>query len=194
MAEASNGLRNALARAKSGAVAISEMQAADIMTALSDEQKVSLAAALAASTPTASQSAGQDPAPEDEEDPDMPDSEEQIAAARADERQRFTTVMASDHYIGREGLAATLLASDKMTADEIVTALAAAPKAAAEPAESAGDPEAAARAEMQAAIAATGNSSVDAGGADAASKATKSKAASEAWDRVYADLHPKSAN
>ncbi len=76
---------------------------------------------------------------------------EATAKAKADERARFAAVMASDEYQGRESLAATLLANDKLSADEIVTALAAAPKAAApaapEPAADADDDKA--RAEMR---------------------------------------------
>lgn len=57
-----------------------------------------------------------------------------IAAARAEgfsaATARANTVLASEHYAGREALATTLLANDKLAADEIITALAAAPKAA----------------------------------------------------------------
>lgn len=77
-----------------------------------------------------------------------------IAAARAEgfaeASARANTVLASEHYAGREALATTLLANDKLSADEIVTALAAAPKAAAPvaPANAEEDDEAA-RAEMR---------------------------------------------
>lgn len=43
------------------------------------------------------------------------------------ERARFAAVMASDHFVGREALAASLLASD-LTSDQIVASLEKAPK------------------------------------------------------------------
>lgn len=75
-----------------------------------------------------------------------------VAAARAEgfaeANARASTVIGSEHYAGREALAATLLANDKMSADEIVTALAAAPGAAPAAATTENDDEAA-RAEMR---------------------------------------------
>lgn len=91
------------------------------------------------------------------EKPYMTESEANaaIAAARAEgfaeANARATTVLASEHYVGRENLATTMLANEKLSADEIVTMLAAAPKAAApaasEPAADADDEKA--RAEMR---------------------------------------------
>ncbi len=54
------------------------------------------------------------------------------ADARADERKRFSTVQASEHYQGREALAHKMLAETDMTGDQIVSMLETAPKAAAE--------------------------------------------------------------
>lgn len=51
---------------------------------------------------------------------------EGFAAANA----RFNAVLASDEYTGRETLAKTLLSNDKLNAEEIIGALATAPKAA----------------------------------------------------------------
>lgn len=74
-----------------------------------------------------------------------------IAAARAEgfaeANARANTVIGSEHYAGRETLAATMLANDKLSADEIVTMLAAAPKAAS-PASAEADDDAA-RADMR---------------------------------------------
>jgi len=58
-----------------------------------------------------------------------------IAAARdegfAEAQARANAVIGSEHYAGREALATTMLANDKLSGDEIVTMLAAAPKASA---------------------------------------------------------------
>jgi hypothetical protein len=73
--------------------------------------------------------------------------------AKADERARFSAVMASEHYQGREKLAATLLQQDGMSADAIIEALSAAPAPSAAPAK-ADDDDSSARAEMQSRLAA----------------------------------------
>lgn len=90
------------------------------------------------------------------EKPYMTESEANaaIAAARAEgfaeATARANTVLGSEHYAGREALATTMLANDKLSADEIVTMLAAAPKAAAPAAPvSAEADEDTARAEMR---------------------------------------------
>ena len=113
------------------------------------------------------------------------DNQAAIDTARAEAtttaNARFSTVLASEHYAGREALARNLLASD-LTADAIVTALAAsnpAPVAAA----AAVDPDAAARAEMKRALAESGNSNVDANAGGKAPDAAQ--AASASWDRTY---------
>lgn len=76
-----------------------------------------------------------------------------IAAARAEgfaeATARANTVLGSEHYAGREALATTMLANDKLSADEIVTMLAAAPKAATPIAGGAEADDEAARAEMR---------------------------------------------
>lgn len=112
--------------------------------------------------------------------------------ARAAERSRFSTVLASEHYAGREALASNLLAKDALSAEDIVAALETAPKTAATPAAVEPDPaaaaaaaEAAARAEMQAAIDATGNSDID---ADAGGKPSDAANATAVWDRVIARM------
>lgn len=111
-----------------------------------------------------------------------------VAAARAEAtttaNARFSTVLASEHYAGREALAKNLLASD-LTADAIVAALAAsnpAPVAAA-----ATDPDAAARAEMRSALDETSNSNVD---ANAGGKPAAEADSGAVWDRAIASLNP----
>ena len=146
MTVAQQGLRQALARGASGNVlAIAEMKTEDLLSGMSDEQKAELAASLAASAPTPA-AASMEPGEDDPKcskcgDPmkdgkckkcstdasaDAAAKDDPVAAARAEERARFNAVMSSEHYKGRESLAATLLANDKLSADEIVTALASA--------------------------------------------------------------------
>jgi hypothetical protein len=158
MTEASTGLRKALARGqKVTAEALAALSNEELIAGLSADQKAAVAAAHAAE---AEPSASDD---EDEDDTDAPSmgdkkkskdkekdymDDKAIAEAKAEERARFGAVMASEHYQGREKLAATLLANDKMSADEIITALAAAAPAAPAKADD-GDDDAAARAAMR---------------------------------------------
>jgi signal peptide peptidase SppA len=51
------------------------------------------------------------------------------ADARAEERKRFATVQASEHYAGREALASKFLNETEMSAEQIVSFLADSPKA-----------------------------------------------------------------
>lgn len=101
-----------------------------------------------------------------------PTTEDAIAKARQEARAeanaRFTSVLASDHYAGREALAQTLLGNDKLSADEIVAALAAAPKAAPAPTTDADDE--AARAEMRNSLAAEQPASTAEAGDDPTTK------------------------
>jgi hypothetical protein len=69
---------------------------------------------------------------DEKEEPNMTDTtnDAAIAAARAEGRNeanaRWNTVLASEHYAGREQIAAQLLSNDAMTAEAIIAALAAA--------------------------------------------------------------------
>ncbi len=147
MTVAQQGLRQALARGASGNVlAIAEMKTEDLLAGMSDEQKAELAASLAAPASKPEAAASMEPGEDDPKcskcgDPmkdgkckkcstdasaDAAAKDDPVAAARAEERARFNAVMSSEHYKGRESLAATLLANDKLSADEIVTALASA--------------------------------------------------------------------
>jgi hypothetical protein len=152
----------------------------------------------------------QDPTrPEDEEDEpetatkprskpakDKDMTEEELLAVKAEARaegfkaatERSNTVLASEHYQGREALAKSLLATD-LSAEQIVTSLAAAPKI--EPAAVAADPEAgddAARAEMREAITQNRNSAIEPGQGDGAK--SKEQAAASVWDTAIANEFP----
>lgn len=162
MTEASTGLRKALAR-KAG---VSQLSTEELLAQLSDEQKAGLAASLnpAANAGDKPKKASDD---EDEDDIETEDDgtkkpkskkkddeymDDKASAAKA-ATDRSLAVMASEHFAGREKLAATLLGSS-MSADEIVTALAAAPKGATPSTDSESDDDAKARADMRAKLAA----------------------------------------
>lgn len=110
---------------------------------------------------------------------------------------RWSTVMASTEYPGRETLAHKLLGSD-MAAEAIVDTLSAAPKAvtqtaAADPAALQAASEEAACKEMKAAIeAGAGNSTVDASSAGSGKGAEASHDA--LWAKAIARVSPKPAN
>lgn len=132
----------------------------------------------------------------------MPTEEEMKAAITTAEQkgrdeatqaatQRMTTVFASEHYAGREPLAAKLLGKS-LSAEDIIDLLADAPKAApvaltaeqiAAAAEAA---EVAAREEMARTLAETGNSNIDAnGGQGGASKPDTKAEADTVWGHAY---------
>lgn len=107
-----------------------------------------------------------------------------VAQAVAAERTRNSTVLASEHYAGREKLAASLLSTD-LSADQIVAALAAAGvPASAERV----DTDASARAEMREAIDETQNSALDASASGAGGTETKDYAS--VWDGAIAANNP----
>lgn len=183
MTEASAGLRKALAR-KAG---VSKMKIDELLAEMSDEQKTALAAALA---PVAG---AKDMPPkmhgEDEEDEsemgDKPksknDDEEYMdedAKAKA-ATERAVAVLSHEHVQGRMDVAKGLLANEKLSADEIISVLAAAapPKPA--------DPEAAARDEMKAVLKETGAPEIEANNGGSVPSAGGS---ASIWDKTYAKL------
>lgn len=183
MTEASTGLRKALAR-KAG---VSKLTTAELLAEMTEEQKAELAASLApANAPAPAASASDD---EDEDDMEMGDGEKKPKSKKKDDEymdedakakaatERAVAVMSSEHVAGRTKLAADLLANDKLSADEIISILAASAPAA--PA----DPEAAARAEMQDALAEAGNYEIEAN--DRVSISTDASAAN-VWDGAIA--------
>ncbi len=118
------------------------------------------------------------------------------ADARAEgvkaERDRFTAVLASEHYQGRDAVAHKMLGKD-MSAEDIIDVLATAPVATAtlEADAEKPDAEAAARAEMKAAIKATGNSGIDTNGSG--NPDTKLTSA-QVWDAAIANINPNPAS
>lgn len=98
----------------------------------------------------------------------------------AQANERFSAVIASEHYAGREQLAHKLLGNASLGADDIIDVLQAAEK---KPEADAGasDPEAAALSEMQAAINETGNSNADADGGGLGAAKSNPQAV---WDNI----------
>lgn len=198
MTEASAGLRKALARG----AGVSKMTPAELLAQMSDDQKAALAATLApaaASAPAPVAAAGDMPpkkGEDDDDDADMGDGEKKSkpkdkkdddymegdqaeAGAKANGgRDVALAVMASEHFAGREKLAATLLANDKLSADEIIAILSASGTT------TTTDPEDAARADMKAALAAAGKSGIEANDGGTVTPG----AAASVWDKSYAKL------
>lgn len=102
--------------------------------------------------------------------------------------ERMNAVFASEHYAGRETLAAKMLAKPGLEAKDIIDLLADAPKTAAPAAAEGNDAELreaaekAGREQMKAAIEETGNSDIDTGSAP---KADTKKAHGDAWAKAY---------
>lgn len=200
MTTAQNGLAKALARGSSGEViALAELPVADLLASLSDEQKAEISASL---SPPAPKSAAAHPEPDDNEpdgDPDdsmCPKCKEPMkdgkcskcsnAAEASDNRVKVVAaaVATDDACKGKAGLALQMLADDdfaELSGNALVKLIG---KTATEGAEASGaDPEAAARDEMKAALAAQGNSSVDANGGGAP-KAGSEANTSAMWDHA----------
>lgn len=134
-----------------------------------------------------------EPEPDEDEDDTSASSEQQkdkkpmdtncnadaVAQAVNAERQRTSAVLASEHYAGREKLAASLLETE-LSADQIVTALAASNAA---PAKAEADPESAARDEVRTVLGANANSGIEPGAGT--SPQDDAKASDASWDRAY---------
>lgn len=104
---------------------------------------------------------------------------------------RMNAVFSSEHYAGREQLAHTMLGK-KMSAEDIIEVLASAPKIEAvetDPAKTEAAAEAAARDEAKKAIAATGNSNLDATGGSGTTT-TDAQASSQIWDKAVSRIFP----
>lgn len=182
MTEASAGLRKALARN----AGVSKMSTEELLANLSDEQKTALAASLA---PSADAKEHDDEEMGDydkkdkskkkagDKDKDYMGDDEADADADAsadDGTARAVAVMSSEHFAGREKLAADLLGNKKLSADEIVSILASSAQA---------DPEAAARDEMRAALEANKGSNIE---ANDRAPADKAAAAANIWANATA--------
>lgn len=206
MTEASKGLRKALARAGSSVVTIAEMQAADILAELSEEQKMALAAELApvaaplsasdGAAPNANAGAAAKGGEGGEGEPGGDDTPPPAAAsgaapkADASERSRVKAVakaVAEDETCkGKADLALQMLADDDfagLNAAAMVKLLGKQTVAAA------ADDEAGARAEMKRALAETTNSGIDAssGGKGGGNSAG---ASASVWDKAIASVFP----
>lgn len=178
MTEASLGLRKALARN----AGVSKLTNEELLASMSDEQKAAIAASV---TPAAKAEE-----PEGEED-EMEDGKKKPKSKKKDDEymdddakakaatERAVAVLSNGHAQGRMDVATGLLANDKLSADEIITVL-----AAMAPAEKP-DPEAAARAEMQAALEANGNSEIEAN--DGGVSKPEAKAA-DVWAAAHAKV------
>lgn len=134
-------------------------------------------------------------------DKEMPDDNEMKAAADAARteghgagfkaaNERMNAVFASEHYAGREAMAAKLLGKPAMTAEDIIDVLADTPKVetsklSAEELKAAA--EEAGRKEMQAALDETKNSDIDATGGGGA-KPDKRAQSDAVWDRAAAKV------
>ncbi|PZU59823.1 MAG: hypothetical protein DI547_04930 [Sphingobium sp.] len=159
------------------------------------------AAARAAAKPPAEPDDETQPGdePDDEEDEEMTDtvntqSKDYQAgqkAAQDAERKRFATVTASEHYAGREKMAARLLNTD-MSAEDIVATLAdaPAPNASASPSKPDATTQAAAEEEsdkklMRDKLQAK---NPDLGDDDEQDEAAKAKANNHGWDKIHAEV------
>lgn len=126
------------------------------------------------------------------------DQEAAVAQAQADAKaegmreanERFSKVLASEHYAGREPLAKKLLGNASLSADEIIETLSVAEKKADQQAEERANAEAAeegGRKEMQAALSETKNSNIDAEGSG---KSGPKADSSKIWDQAIAANNP----
>jgi hypothetical protein len=206
MSGASTGLHKALARAGSSVIAIAEMQADDLLAELSDEQKTALATALTPSSnagapgnpPAADASAGDEPGdgePDEKKDEKAKKKEgmEASAAANTSERDRVKAVAKAvaedDTCKGKADLALAMLADDDFAGLNATAMVKLIGKQSASAGD--GDPEAAARSEMQNAIRSSSNSGVDAsGGGKPGGKAEQS---ASVWDAAIAKVAPNTA-
>ena len=117
------------------------------------------------------------------------------AEAFKEANERMNAVFASEHYAGREGLAAKMLGKQGMSADDIIDILAATPKAdtSAMSAQQREAADEAGRKEMRDALIQSGNSDIDAndaagksGGKDKSAEAQQAKAG---WKRAASKVN-----
>lgn len=185
MTDARTGLRSKLARN----AGISQLTTEELIAQMTDEQKTAIAASLAPAPAPAAKAEAMEPEGDEEEgedgkkmmpkskgegDDDMGDEDAKAKAAT----ERAVAVMSSEHAVGRMEQAGKLLANDKLSADEIISVLSVAASST-----TPADPEAAARADMQAALKENANTVIEAndgGGQKPASKAADVWAAAHA--------------
>ncbi len=205
MTAATKGVQKALARAGASVVAIAEMTTEDLIAQMNDDQKASLVAALAPAADPAKGAKAADHKEPDQMEPDDDEDDgkckdksgakkkpacEDGGAKASDPRVKAVAaaVASDDACKGKADLALAMLADDDyagLSASGIVKLLGKQPASGA----SATDPEAAARAEMQAAIADNRNSNVDANGGGSPGGDKKADA-SAVWARARANVYP----
>lgn len=208
MTTASKGLAAALGRSASGTVvAIADMTAADLMASLGDEQKASLAAALtpppaiagadgasAENMPPNKKDGCSEDGDEDDEggDSDPAMKPKKGAEASTDRVKAVADAVANDPACkGKAELALSMLADDDfagLSASGIVKLLGKTPVPGANVDDA--DADAAARAEMQAALAETTNSNIDANVPPAGRAQANS---TSVWDKAIARVCPSPA-
>lgn len=162
---ATAGLRNALARKNDGKAstkAFAGLSTDQLLAGLDDGQKAALVAKIQPTPPTPS---------------------DVRAKAVKDANERLAKVCASEHYAGREKLAANLLAIDHLSADEIVTYLAVAPSPKAiDPQRDADAEQEAARADLRAKLAANSGEQAE------AEERSLADAMRARWDGIHAEV------
>ena len=138
----------------------------------------------------------ENPKKKDDQMPNEDEMQAAVATARTEAHslgfkaanERMNKVFASEHYVGREALAQSLLASEALSADDVIGHLEKAPKAIASTTttltaeEQQNAAETAAREEMKKAIAETGNSNID---ADSGKKPDKKAESDGVWNKAY---------
>lgn len=186
MTTAQTGLAKALARSASGEViALAELSGEDLMASLSDDQKASLSAAL--TPPPAPDAKVADPdgmkPGDDDEDADCkgskkPKVDDEGANASDGRVKAVAAAVAADGPCqGKTSLALEMLADDDfagLNADALIKLIGKTPVDGA----NAADADAAARAEMKAALKQSNNSNIDAG----SSPAPKKTSGASVWD------------
>lgn len=199
MTEADKGIQKALARVGDTVRAIGELSADALLAELNDEQKAELSAKLPAAAAAetmpkkdgnCSEDGDEDDAGGDSDPMEKPKGKAAVEAPKADARvAAVAAAVANDESCkGKADLALQMLADDDyagLSASGIVKLLG---KSSASSAEA--DPEAAARAEMKAALAETTNSNAAATSGNAPDKA---QSAIAPWDKVIAGMNPSKA-
>lgn len=192
-------LRSSAGTVISTAEAVASLSAEDLLAAMSDEQRTGLQAALAnASTPSAGAT---DDGDEDDKSGTCSNCKEPMkdgkcakcapksgtsdgAGAHADSfaaaNARALAVMGSEHFAANAALAKTLLANDKLSADEINAALAVASGGT-----NSAQVEAAQRAAMKEVLDQNQNSNIDAGNGGAGANANQDDG-SAGWKKATA--------
>ena len=195
MTNATNGLHRALGRAAASAsTAIADMQPADLLAGMTDEQKAAISAALAPQIEASGEPSHADPAVRASADSALAASIATLESSASEDDARIKAVahaVATDAACkGKSDIALSMLADDdyaSLSASGLVklignAAVTASPDDVIEAA------EAAARAEMREAIYQGANSNIDpdGGGADRKDKATNSSV----WDAAISAVCP----